>query len=56
MALTVDKDGKIIEKHLTMSETDIRQVLSGISKADKERQKQVLQRALKVKIHRQIIS
>jgi len=51
MALTVDKDGKIIEKHLTIDEATIKEV---VSKANKLKHKKVLQRASKVKINRRI--
>ena len=53
MALTVDKDGKVVEKHLTIDETTIKEV---ISKANKLEHKKVFQRAIKVKINRRIAS
>jgi hypothetical protein len=53
MALSVDKHGKVFEKRLTMSENSIRKI---ISTRDKEHHKKVLQRALKVKINREIVS
>lgn len=51
MALTVDKDGKIIEKHLTLDEATIR---NSISKAKKSKHKIVLQQASQVKFNRRI--
>lgn len=53
MALAIDKYGKVFEKHLTMSEKSIRKV---ISKGSTKKQKQVLQRALKVKFNHEIAS
>ena len=53
MALSVDKDGKVFEKRLTMDEGMIRKI---ISNRDKEHHKKVLQRAMKIKINREIIS
>jgi hypothetical protein len=53
MALAIDKNGKIFEKHLTMNEEDIRKV---ISKGNTQKQKQVLQRALKTKFLHDIAS
>ncbi len=53
MALTVDKDGKIIEKHLTLDETTIR---NSISDAQKNKHKKVLQKASQVKFNRRIDS
>lgn len=53
MALTVDKDGKIIEKHLTLDEATIKEI---VSKANKLEHKKVLQRASKVKINRRFAS
>ena len=49
MALAIDKDGKVVDKHLTMDEVSIRKA---ISSGNKEHQKKVLQKALKVKINR----
>ncbi len=49
MALAIDKDGKIIDKHLTLDELSIRKAMSN---GNKEHQKKVLQKALKVKINR----
>ncbi|MEA2017198.1 MAG: hypothetical protein U9N59_02010 [Campylobacterota bacterium] len=53
MALAIDKDGKVFEKHLTMSEETIRKV---ISKGNTKKQKEVLQKALKVKFNHEIAS
>ena len=53
MALTVDKDGKVIEKHLTIDTATIEKV---ISKTDKSKHNNVLQRASKTKIIRRIAS
>jgi len=55
MALAIDRDGKVFDKHLTMSEDSIRKVISNRSKIVKEKQKQVLQRAMKTKFNREII-
>jgi len=49
MALAVDKEGKIIEKHLTLNEDAIR---SSLSKAKKSNHKKVLQEASQVKFNR----
>jgi len=49
MALTVNKDGKIIEKHLTLNEDIIR---NSISKAQKNKHKKILQEASQVKFTR----
>jgi hypothetical protein len=51
MALSVDKDGKVFEKRLTMDEDIIRKI---ISNRDKEHHKKVLQRAMKIKIVRRV--
>ncbi|MBD3842504.1 MAG: hypothetical protein IE909_11600 [Campylobacterales bacterium] len=53
MALTVDKDGKIVEKHLSIDEETIKNL---ISKTDRTKHEQVLQRAIKTKINRRIVS
>jgi hypothetical protein len=52
MALAVDKDGKIIEKHLTLNEDTIR---ASISKAKKNNHKKVLQEASQIKFNRRTI-
>ena len=49
MALTVDKNGKIIEKHLTLDEGVIR---NSISNAKKDKHKKVLQKATQVRFNR----
>ena len=51
MALSVDKDGKIIEKHLTLDEDIIRESLS---KAKKKQHKKVLHEASQIKFNRRI--
>jgi mevalonate pyrophosphate decarboxylase len=51
MALSVNKDGKVFEKRLTMDEDIIRKI---ISNRDKEHHKKVLQRAMKIKIVRRV--
>ena len=53
MALSVDKDGKIIEKHLLIDESTIKEI---VSKADRSKHKKVLERALKTKITRRAAS
>jgi hypothetical protein len=53
MALAVDKNGKVYEKRLNMSEDEIRKI---IENSDKEHHRKVLQRALSVKINREIVS
>ena len=52
MALIVDKDGKIVEKHLTADLKSIKEVMS--KKTDSHRK--VLLRASKAKIERRIVS
>ncbi len=49
MALTVDKDGKIAEKHLTLNEESIRE---SIAKAKKSKHKKILVQASQVKFNR----
>jgi len=49
MALSIDKDGKIIEKHLTASIDEIKQALKNNPKKDIQRE--ILARAVKTKIH-----
>ena len=53
MALTVDEEGKIIEKHLHLDEKFIKEV---ISKTNKPKHKKILQKASKTKITRRIVS
>lgn len=53
MALTVDKDGKIVEKHLCVDESTIKEV---ISNTNKTKHREVLQKASKTKITRRIVS
>ena len=53
MALAVDKNGKVYEKKLSISETKIRQI---IANSNKEHHKKILQRAMSVKINREIVS
>ena len=53
MALTVDKDGKIIEKHLSIDESTIKEI---VSKADRTKHRKVLERASKTKITRRVAS
>ena len=53
MALSVDKDGKIVEKHLSIDETTIKEVISG---TDRTKHKKVLLRASKTKITRRVAS
>ena len=53
MALSVEKNGEVFEKRLTMNEETIRKV---ISNRDKEHHKKILQRAMKVKIDHEIVS
>jgi hypothetical protein len=55
MALAIDKDGNIFDKKLTMCESDIKKAISNISQSTKNKQKKVLQKALKIKINREII-
>ena len=49
MALTVNKDGKIIEKHLTLDEETLR---DSISNAKKSEHKKVLKKAMQVRFNR----
>ena len=53
MALSVDKYGKIVEKHLTLNEDVIR---ASISKANKSNHKKVLQEASKIKFNRRTVA
>ena len=53
MALSVDKDGKIVEKHLILNEDIIR---ASISKANKSNHKKVLQKASGIKFNRRIVA
>ncbi len=53
MALSIDKDGKIIEKHLAPNEDAIR---ASISKADKKSHKKVLQKASQIKFRRRVVA
>lgn len=53
MALAVDKDGKIVEKHLALNEDVIR---ASISKANKNNHKKILKEASQIKFNRRIIS
>ena len=52
MALSVDKDGKIVEKHLTLNEDVIR---ASISKANKNNHKKVLKEASQIKFNRRTV-
>jgi len=49
MALTVDKNGRIIEKYLTLDEDRIR---NSMSNAKKDKHKKVLIKALQVRFNR----
>ena len=53
MALAIDKDGKVYDKKLTMSEEAITKI---ISSSDKEQHRNILKRATKAKIVRRIAS
>ena len=53
MALAVDKNGKVYNKKLNMSEDEIRKIMSN---SDKEHHKKLLKRALSIKINRKMIS
>lgn len=52
MALTVDKDGKIIDKHLTVDESLITKI---ISNTDKEKHRKIFLKATKTKINHRIV-
>jgi hypothetical protein len=53
MALAVNKDGKVYNKKLTMSEESISKI---ISNSNKEHHRNILRRATKTKIVRRIAS
>ena len=53
MALAVDKNGKVYEKKLNISEAKIRKI---IANSNKEHHRKVLQKAMSVKINREIVS
>jgi len=53
MVLAVDKDGKIVEKHLTLNEDVIR---ASILKANRSNHKKVLQEASQIKFNRRTLS
>jgi len=53
MALSVDKDGKVFEKKLNMSEDAIRKI---IANRDVEHHKRILKRASQTKITRRMAS
>ena len=53
MALSVDKDGKVFEKKLNMSEDAIRKI---IANRDVEHHKKILQRASRTKITKRMAS
>jgi hypothetical protein len=55
MALAIDQNGNVFDKKLTMCESDIKKVITNMSESTKNKQKEVLQKALKIKINRQII-
>jgi hypothetical protein len=54
MALTIDKSGKVINKHLTTPIEEIKKALQNHTKEDM--QKQVLQKVVKMKFNRVIAS
>ena len=53
MALAIDKDGKVFNKHLTLSELEIREAMD---KCDKKKHRKIILRASKVEINRRIAS
>jgi len=54
MALSIDKSGKVINKHLTTPIEEIKKALQNHTKEDI--QKQVLQKVVKMKFNRVVIS